>query len=115
MNFNEKKGNLEFARLQLSLRKSTKSGTIDVDQLGLNWDTRLHMAVLQVIEEWIKIWNLGLKVTQKCIVYVFFLFFLFLIFVEGNYCLLCISVTIGETGVKRDGFRLPPISPQLII
>jgi hypothetical protein len=52
LNFNEKKGNLEFARLQLSLRKSTKSGTIDVDQLGLNWDTRLHMAVLQVIEEW---------------------------------------------------------------
>lgn len=39
-------------RLQLSLRKSAKSGTIDVDQLGLNWDTRLHMAVLQVIEEW---------------------------------------------------------------
>jgi hypothetical protein len=52
LNFNEKKGNLEFARLQLSLRKSTKSGTIDVNQLGLNWDTRLHMTVLQVIEEW---------------------------------------------------------------
>ncbi|KAK4026287.1 hypothetical protein OUZ56_015296 [Daphnia magna] len=50
--FEIKKGNLELLRLQLSLRKSAKSGTIDVDQLGLNWDTRLHMAVLQVIEEW---------------------------------------------------------------
>ena len=52
VHFNVQKGNLEFSRLQLTLRKSTKSGTIDIDQLGLNWDTRLHLAVLQVIEEW---------------------------------------------------------------
>lgn len=38
-------------RLQIALRKSTNCGTIDVDQLGLNWDSRLHLAVLQIIEE----------------------------------------------------------------
>lgn len=36
----------------MTYRKSTHCGTVDVDQLGLNWDSRLHMAVLQVIEEW---------------------------------------------------------------
>lgn len=39
-------------RLQLSFLKSPKWGIVDVVQFGLNWDTRLHMAVLQVIEEW---------------------------------------------------------------
>ena len=35
----------------MTFRQASKSGTIDVDQLGLNWDTRLHMAVLMVVEE----------------------------------------------------------------
>lgn len=36
----------------MAKRKTLKASTLDVEQLGLHWDTRLHMAVLQVVDEW---------------------------------------------------------------
>jgi pyrroloquinoline quinone (PQQ) biosynthesis protein C len=36
----------------LSRTASTKPRSIEVENLDLNWDTRLHMAVLQVLDEW---------------------------------------------------------------
>ena len=40
-------------RVQILLRTaSTKPRSIEVENLDLNWDTRLHMAVLQVLDEW---------------------------------------------------------------
>lgn len=38
-------------RLQVSAR-AAKPGTIDVDQPSIYWDPRLHLAMLQVLDEW---------------------------------------------------------------
>ena len=40
-------------RLQIALRKTIdgRPGTVDIDQLSLHWDPRLHLAVLQVFDE----------------------------------------------------------------
>lgn len=38
-------------RLQVAVRKPVK-GTIDLEEASLSWDTRLHMSVLQVFDEW---------------------------------------------------------------
>jgi len=40
-------------RLQIAVRKTTdgRPGTVDIDQLSFHWDPRLHLAVLQVLDE----------------------------------------------------------------
>ena len=54
--------NVSLGRVQVSLRKSTKSNSIDAEELHLKWDTRFHMALIQVVKEW-KLFRLQLTST----------------------------------------------------